>query len=312
MVFVRHLYLLICLILISYPGISQRQETVSSYIDRYKDTAKRHMVEYGIPASIKLAQAIIESGFGNSELAVNANNHFGIKCHGWQHATYYKDDDKRNECFRSYLSPVHSFEDHSEFLTTRQRYSFLFDLDPLDYKGWARGLREAGYATNPRYPQLLIRVIEEHELYRFDQKVMKGDRIAAGSPRLKDDHKRRPVDIFKEREIKVNNRIKYVYARQGDTPESIAEEMEMWAWQIYRYNELKEGTVFGEGDIVYLQPKRRRGEEDYHIVREGETMYDISQLYGVQLQHLYNRNNMEPGSDVKPGQKVVLRGRIRE
>lgn len=294
--------------LIFSPVFSQQGAPVSAYIDKHKGIAKQHMVEYGIPASIKMAQAILESGFGTSELAVHANNHFGIKCHGWQYATYYKDDDKKNECFRSYVDPVQSFKDHSEFLSTRQRYSFLFDLDPLDYKGWAKGLREAGYATNPRYPQLLIRIIEEHELYKFDQKVVKGDRMAETTSKdVRDDFS--PVSISREREIKLNNRIKYIYAREGDTPESIADEMEMWVWQIYRYNELEEGETFEQGDIVYLQPKRRRGEESYHTVRDGETLYDISQRYGVRLSSLYRRNNMEPDSSVHPGQKIYLRGR---
>ncbi len=312
MVFRRHICFLFFLIITGHPLFCQPYESVSSYIESYGDIARRHMEEYGIPASIKLAQAILESGFGNSELAVNANNHFGIKCHGWGYATYYKDDDKRNECFRSYLSPVHSFEDHSEFLSTRPRYSFLFDLDPLNYKGWARGLREAGYATNPDYSQLLIRIIEEHKLYYFDQKVINGDLVAAGLPRSKKDHRHEAVDLYREREIRINNRIKYVYAHKGDTPESVAEEMQMWAWQLYRYNELDENSSFEKGDIVYLQPKRRRGEGNYHIVKQGETMYDISQLHGIRLEHLYRRNNMEPGTNIVPGQKIVLRGRVSD
>jgi hypothetical protein len=146
--------------------------TLSDYIEKYKDIAMEEMRKNGIPASIKLGQGILESGFGNSPLAVNANNHFGIKCHGWTGRSFYKDDDKPDECFRAYDDPMQSFRDHSEFLTGRPRYSGLFELDIQDYKGWARGLRRAGYATNPRYPELLIRVIEQNKLYEFDRLVL--------------------------------------------------------------------------------------------------------------------------------------------
>lgn len=310
MVFRKLLYLIVCSLLAVYPLFSQQAPSVSSYIERYKSVSKQHMEQYGIPASIKMAQAILESGFGTSELSLNANNHFGIKCHGWQYATYYKDDDKPDECFRSYLDPVHSYEDHSDFLVSRQRYSFLFDLDPLDYKGWARGLGQAGYATNPRYPQLLIKIIEEHELYKLDQKVVGGDRMAARPSRSTRDEFS-PVAIYSTRDVKTNNRINYIYARAGDTPEKLAREMDVWPRQIYRYNELDEGVVFEEGDIVYLQPKRRRGESSYHIVKQGESLYDISQIHGVRIKHLSRRNNMEPDSMLQQGQKILLRGRAK-
>ena len=285
---------------------SQQFSSVSLYIDEYKDVSIKHMKEYGIPASIKLAQAILESSFGNSELAVNANNHFGIKCHGWRYATYYKDDDEKDECFRSYRDPLSSFDDHSEFLTTRDRYSFLFDFDPLDYKRWALGLREAGYATNPKYPQLLIRIIEKHELYKYDIMAAKSDKLTSSPSRPLS-----PQFTAQKREVKLNNNIEYVYAKEGETPEAIAEKMDMWAWQIYNYNELDHGANFDQGDIVYLQPKRRRSQINHHIVRDGETMYEISQIYGVRLDRLYRRNNMTPDSVPDAGQKILLRGRAR-
>jgi len=314
MVYNRLLLIVFLFNLLTVTTIAQKKETVSSYINNYKDISMQHMQKYGIPASIKLAQGILESGFGNSDLAAHANNHFGIKCHGWRYATFYKDDDKKNECFRSYLSPKHSYEDHSEFLSNRSRYASLFDLNPLDYKAWANGLSKAGYATNPRYPQLLIGIIEEHNLYKYDQMVAGDDKMADHSSRITEESKEfTPVDIYDEREVKLNNRIKYVYARQGDTPESIAEDMEMWVWQVKRYNELEDdNVVFEEGDIVYIQRKRRRGEENHHIVKEGETMYDISQLYGIRLNQLYRRNNMENDSIIQRGQKILLRGRVRD
>ena len=151
---------------------AQQGTSIEEYIQRYKHIAMAEMRTSGIPASIKMAQAILESGFGNSELAVNANNHFGIKCHGWPGLTYTFTDDEPDECFRRYSDPIDSFYDHTEFLTGRPRYAFLFDLDIMDYKAWAHGLSQAGYATNPRYPEQLINLIRRENLYRLDRKAM--------------------------------------------------------------------------------------------------------------------------------------------
>jgi len=159
----------ILILAFQFPGFSQKKITVEEYIDKYQDLAISEMKKHRIPASIKMAQAILESGSGNSELAVKANNHFGIKCHkGWTGKTYHKDDDEKDECFRKYKSPEDSYRDHSHFLTSRDRYKSLFDLEITDYKGWAYGLKQAGYATNPRYPELLIRIIEVNGLTRLD------------------------------------------------------------------------------------------------------------------------------------------------
>lgn len=149
--------------------------TVEDYINYFSPIAKQNMAEHGIPASITMAQAILESGAGKGTLVKKANNHFGIKCHNWEGAGVYHDDDEKDECFRKYDNPAHSFEDHSLFLTTRGRYAFLFDLKKSDYKGWAKGLRKAGYATDRRYPEKLIGLIERYELYELDKEVLKGD-----------------------------------------------------------------------------------------------------------------------------------------
>ncbi|MDG3584146.1 glucosaminidase domain-containing protein [Galbibacter pacificus] len=147
--------------------------TVEDYIDVYSPIAMRQMQNYGIPASIILAQGILESGAGKGELVRKANNHFGIKCHaGWNGERAYHDDDAKGECFRKYKYPEYSYQDHSEFLTTRSRYNFLFSLDKDDYKGWAKGLRSAGYATDRRYPQKLISLIEKYQLYEYDAAVL--------------------------------------------------------------------------------------------------------------------------------------------
>ncbi|MFN3555562.1 MAG: glucosaminidase domain-containing protein [Bacteroidales bacterium] len=315
-------FLVSVLVVISCTKV-QAQVTIQEYIERYKDIAMEEMRLHGIPASIKLAQGILESGFGNSDLARIANNHFGIKCHGWPGSTFYKDDDEVNECFRAYDDPYQSFRDHSEFLTGRPRYAALFELDILDYRGWARGLRQAGYATNPRYPELLIGVIERNSLHEFDQLALQqfgqirqgssGSRSAGSSTAAQ-----RPSRGSEEfpavgvgREIHENNRIRFVYARAGDTPESLAEEMGMWPREIYRYNDIERSGTIKPGQIVYLQPKRRRGSEPYHFVKSGETMYEISQKYGIRLQSLYRRNAMEEGTEPQTGQRLFLRGRVR-
>ncbi len=301
---------------------AQTALSVSDYIDKYKGVAMDEMRQSGIPASIKLGQGILESGFGNSKLAVRANNHFGIKCHGWRGRTFRKDDDTVNECFRAYDDPLQSFRDHSEFLTGRPRYADLFKLEITDYKSWARGLRQAGYATNPRYPELLIRVIEDHKLYEFDRMAMAGSGYAETSrpiparPNTLTENK--PLGVGDEfpsvglgREMGENNRIRFVYARSGDTPESLAQEMDVWAWEIYRYNDLPKDSKLTEGQIIYLQPKRRNASESWHVVQEGESLYDISQQYGVKLKTLYRRNDLEEGAPLQAGSRIKLKAFAR-
>jgi LysM repeat protein len=306
-----------------FSAFSQQGLTLTEYIERYKEIAMEEMRLHGIPASIKLGQGILESGFGNSDLAAIANNHFGIKCHGWQGRTFYKDDDAADECFRAYDDPYQSFRDHSEFLTGRPRYASLFELEVTNYKAWARGLRQAGYATNPRYPELLIGVIERNKLYEFDRMVVSSGgfaegRVARQSERSSNGGTRRQqnrVDDFPAvtlgRDIGEFNRIRYVIARAGDTPESLASEVGVWAWEIYRYNDLKQNDRLKEGQRVYLQPKRRNASQGWHVVQDGETMYDISQKYGVKLRLLYRRNSMKPGDRPEPGQRLRLRYSVR-
>lgn len=305
----------VLIILLFDSAESQQRTTLNQYMSEFKDVAMDEMRAYGIPASIKLAQGILESGFGNSDLAVQANNHFGIKCHGWQGRTFYKDDDEPDECFRSYNDPKQSWRDHSEFLKNRERYESLFNLRPDDYRGWARGLQRAGYATNPNYSRLLIRIIEENDLQRFDRQVLAESRTADRRGR---DDTRKPVvvadpdnftPVALNREVHLNNRVRYIIALPGDTPEKIAKEFEMREWQISRYNEFENGGMIEQGDKVYLQPKKRRGEIGTHVVSPGESMYDVSQKYAIRLKYLYRRNNMEPGEEPNPGDTLKLRRR---
>lgn len=295
---------MLCIFAFAQPA--EKRMTREEYIDTYKDDAIREMHRSKIPASITLAQGILESGDGNSPLAVYGKNHFGIKCHNtWKGKTMKIDDDKKNECFRKYNDVYESYRDHSEFLTTRGRYSFLFDLKITDYKGWAKGLKKAGYATNPKYPQLLIDLIEKHQLYQYDSygKVP--------PKKLKKDRSSKPLAIASHnRTIKLHNNIKYIRAKEGDTFFKITQDFDMNLWQIFKYNDLNKTDVLKVGDIIYLQPKRNKAPEDYHIVKEGETMRDISQLYGIKLKKLYKKNNLIIGTQPNVGDKISLKKKI--
>ncbi len=281
-------------------------KTRAEYIATFSDLAIREMKRTGIPASIKMAQAILESGDGNSTLARRGNNHFGIKCHEWTGRRIYHDDDELNECFRRYSSVEDSFRDHSEFLTGRSRYAGLFELDPYDYKAWARGLRESGYATNPQYDRLLIRIIEDNELYLLDREsgLPSGGRGAPSAGRKTTAHA-----TPDEADFRVRNRIRYIIASDGDTYESLTRELGLMRWELARYNDFPEGHRIQPGDIIYVQPKRIRAERgaDIHVAIEGETIRDISQQYGVRLNRLLRRNHMQEGQEPYPGDTIYLR-----
>ena len=300
--------------------LAQDKITYQEYIDAYKDVAIKKMHEYRIPASITLAQGILESGSGNSSLARKANNHFGIKCHkGWKGKTYIMDDDEKNECFRKYKSADDSYRDHSLFLTERDRYSDLFNLKITDYKGWAYGLKKAGYATNPKYPQLLIKIIEENQLYAYDsKKSVKKTKAENKIPQDLIDNSRvllKPLKIDgtfykegpEERKIYKNNGVKYILAKEGDNFKSIADAFNIYAFQVNKYNELEKNDKLTAGQVIYLQKKKSKHKRKHHLAQKDETMYYISQLYGMKLSKLYKFNDMQEGMEPITGQKVKLR-----
>lgn len=290
---------------------AQRKQSREAYIEKYKDIAIQEMVEFNIPASITLAQGILESGSGNSRLAREANNHFGIKCHkGWEGETIRANDDAPNECFRKYDHPYDSYKDHSFFLSQRGRYSFLFDLDITDYKGWARGLKKAGYATNPKYAQLLIKIIEDLELYEYD--LMADDYVAVNPypNEIPPDQNRKyePLAVAgNNRKVFTNNDRKFIFARKGDDFYKIADDLNVYNFQVWKYNDLDKNDVLQEGDMVYIEKKRNKSKtEAYHFVKPGETMHSISQLYGIKLKKLYRLNRMEMDSKPRTGQMLWL------
>lgn len=269
-----------------------------AYIQKYCKIAMREMNDYGIPASITLAQGILESAAGTSRLAVQANNHFGIKCHNdWSGEKIYHDDDKRNECFRKYERAEESFIDHSQFLKDRARYSFLFELDKTDYIAWAKGLKQAGYATDPNYPNRLITLIEKYELYEYDKQSFTS----------KEEGVKTPVKLVKE---KNESGLKYVYVQKGESYYTIAVKYNIPFGLIYSYNDVDRKTRQPEeGTIVYLQKKKKKitWGEGIHVVEKGESMHDISQKYGIRLHSLYDLNNMPYDSKAEVGQLLKLR-----
>lgn len=318
----------------------------TAYIERYSALAVEEMYRSGVPASITLAQGLLESRYGLSELAVEANNHFGIKCHNWAGAKMFYDDDKKNECFRRYASAEESFRDHSDFLRYRDRYKFLFDLDPTDYKGWAHGLRKAGYATDPSYPQKLIKLIEDYDLHRFDSlkkspkevadnkdgKLSKEERRALKKERKmarKEARKElpespnsieQPKPVHKDyketfrfnmsRQMYSLNGVPFVYAAEGETLAGIAETYGLFLKEILRYNDLDDVSVLQPGQIVYLQPKKKHaahGLDKYIAENDGEVLWEIAQRFAVKLESLCKLNHISEEYVLREGEVLKLR-----
>ena len=323
--------LLLCLFLPL--ALTAQKITVEEYIESYKDIAMREMREHKIPASITLAQGILESGAGNSALAREAKNHFGIKCHkGWEGKTYTMDDDEKDECFRQYKNAEESFRDHSLFLTGRSRYADLFKLDIMDYEGWAKGLKGAGYATNPKYAQLLIERIQLYGLDRYD-------RIAMG---LETERKPQPVKPSKPDEVVLepdflfelaysptdrsvfpladmtedkrfiyeNNRVRFVFAKEGETPEGMAAEFGLKFKKFCEYNCIKrpDEVTFHSGDVVYLAPLRNKNwKAKSYVLAHGETIRDVALRFAVKPERIMKMNHLTDGVPLKQGMTLKLR-----
>lgn len=279
----------------------------NDYVDLWKSEAIKQMKEHNIPASITLAQGILESASGNSDLAVKGKNHFGIKCHGWTGEKMYMDDDAKGECFRVYDSAGDSYNDHSLFLNKYDRYAFLFDLELTNYEDWAKGLKKAGYATNPQYPQLLIKLIEELELSQYDKSGMIPEIIA--QPELI--AKRETMSNKHEVAIQ-GKKTKYIVAKKGDTFYKIAQEFNLTLGQLYRYNDFDKTKDFlEEGDKVYLKPKRSGGlfkKKKEIKVSEKASINELSQQYGVRAKSIARINGFTDKNVVlSAGDVITLR-----
>jgi LysM repeat protein len=292
-----------------YPQ-SKSRISAEEYIKQYKDIAIIEMKRSGIPASITLAQGMLESENGNSRLARNAKNHFGIKCHDWNGKGFYQDDDKANECFRTYKNANESYMDHSDFLMSKQRYSMLFGYKSSDYKNWAKGLKKAGYATNPEYANKLIKLIEDYQLYYFDSEVTASQRPVS---HYKTGRKQKADPDFmvniNARPIYQRNNVDYIITKKGDTFSKLANDLELLNWELLRYNELSKDSVIHEAQVLFIQPKRRRAEsgKEFHTVKDGETSYSISQLYGVKWKQVLKFNHLSDTTALKTGDVLNLR-----
>lgn len=285
---------------ISTAFAQKRLKIYEDYISKYKDIAQQQQQLYKIPTSITLAQGLLESGAGKSDLAIRSNNHFGIKCHnGWTGPTVIASDDKPNDCFRKYDKVEDSYVDHSLFLTKNPRYRNLFDLDITDYRGWATNLQTSGYATDRAYANRLIKIIEDYDLYELDTKSKSWEK-----------HHKQETDVivvrYKHTPYKTGGLV-YVIAKRGDTYEAIAKEFGFSAKDLCKYNEVPEDFPLNEGDLVYFQKKKKKADEPYydHVVKVGESMYSISQVYGIQVKQLYKINKLD--SEYIPTEGDVLK-----
>ena len=305
--------------------------TREEYIDRYKRIAVAHMERYGIPASITMAQGILESDCGNSFLSLSSNNHFGIKCKSnWTGERVYHDDDEKGECFRKYQTVEESYADHAEFLDSQTRYDSLFAYSPTDYRSWARGLKAAGYATAPDYAERLIRIIEESRLYLLDKDDglrMYASQTGSGksgeewfanqssvgsvqdADRIDPDDYRVTVNARSGYGIYQSNGLFYVIAKEGDTYASIGEIFRLSAKNLRSFNDRKSGEEPSKGDIVFIRRKHDRweGNVQAHTVLEGETLYSIAQSYGIRLKSLAKLNKMKTNAVLHKGDRIKLK-----
>ncbi len=322
----REIIIIASLLLLSVAsGFAQSRQTRQEYVARYSHIAIAHMEKYGIPASITMAQGIVESDSGNSELSTKSNNHFGIKCKSsWTGRTVFYDDDAKGECFRAYRTVEASYEDHAVFLDSSPRYDSLFAYSSSDYKSWARGLKAAGYATAPHYATMLVKIIEDEQLYLLD--------IDNGGELYAQRHKKESVqqakeDLSKEDEVDPDNygvtinahngynieRVNGLYftrAKSGDSLASIAETFSIGEGNLRRFNDLKKGATLQKGDIIFIERKNTKWEGDdksSHQTAQGETLYSISQKYGVRLKKLARINSMKRDDEVKVSQIIKIK-----
>lgn len=285
-------------------GNSPQQE----YIGKYSSIAVSEMKRTGVPASITLAQGLIESGAGLSSLAVKGNNHFGIKCHNdWKGKRMYHDDDEKGECFRVYPTPEHSFRDHSDFLRYKDRYKGLFELNPSDYKAWAKGLKAAGYATDPSYPSKLIKVIEDFQLYRFDEVNVA---LPATPIRIEKPKKNEQFSFSLAREVLTRNGVPFIVSAKGETYASIASWRGLFTDELLSYNDLKEECELPPGTEVFLRKKKNKAEkglDKYVVDHDGEDLRAISQRFAVRLSSILKLNGLTKDYVPSEGDTILLR-----
>lgn len=306
-------FLSIFLFILTLSLIAQnKSQAYLNYIENYAQLAVIQQKEFGIPASITLAQGLLESGAGQSYFVRNSNNHFGIKCHDWTGDKVYQDDDAKGECFRKYDNVLESYRDHSLFLKNKPRYAFLFNYNPKNYEAWAHGLKKAGYATDPTYAYKLISIIENYELHKYDLEKEPKGWVLSEKNKDKNNNEYRPIgNITAEGNhiVYKNNRVRFVVSEQGDTYGSIADELGISERKIREYNEVEPFTILKTGIQVYIQRKKTKAAKgiDFHVIKSGESMYSISQNYAIRLQKLYDLNQMSYTEVARVGKVLILR-----
>jgi LysM repeat protein len=299
-------------------AFAQSRATIEAYILKYRDIAIEEMQRTGVPASITLAQGIHETGAGTSELVLKSNNHFGIKCKTeWEGEKVYHDDDARGECFRKYDDPSVSYKDHSDFLKNRPYYASLFKLDPTDYEAWAFGLKKAGYATNPKYPQILIKLIRDYNLQDYTLIAMgrkqpdlniatwakSGD--AADEPGVELGVTGTPKAVYPEGEFRIND-TRVIYIQKGTSYLKIAEDYDISLARLLDFNDMKDGDIAATDGLLFLGRKRKAGAHEFHTVSAGETLYEIAQSEGIRFESLLQYNFLTPTAQVEAGEKLYL------
>jgi len=286
--------------------------TPQQYIEQYKDLAIREMKRMGVPAAITLAQGLLETESGNSDLLRKSNNHFGIKCkNNWNGNGVSHDDDLKGECFRTYKDAEESYRDHSNFLRGSDRYAFLFSLNPADYKGWAYGLKKAGYATNPKYPAVLIKNIEQYNLQQYSLAAL--DEVPKFEPAKYESDKETTViyqednaaAIIDENTTTVNH-IKCVFAKKGTSLLAIASRNDIPLSKLLQINELAEDGILDMDQLIFLEKKSTRVAAEYYTIKQGETLHDVAQVNGIQLQSLIEYNHLDKDAAIEPGTKLYL------
>lgn len=314
---------ILLLSILFYTGVRAQSPVVQQYIDTYKDLAIREMKRTGIPASITIAQGILETESGKSNLVLKSNNHFGIKCKSsWVGGSVYHDDDEEGECFRKYNSAEESFRDHSDFLRNSQRYAFLFSLDIKDYKGWAYGLKKAGYATNPRYPYILMNSIEKYNLHQYTLRGLSGDDVF-DEGKYKDEKEKEqtipiipvkmddaslesPVSTIKNHKTLYNG-LKAVFSLRETSLLAIATENNIALSKLLEFNDLKTDGLLQEDQWVFLEKKLKQGNMDIYVAKGGGSLYDVAQASAVQLEYLHQYNQMKGDLLLTAGTRVLLR-----
>ena len=323
----KSVVILLCALVCVVSVTAKERQTREEYVEKYKAIAIAHMERYGIPASITMAQGILESDSGNSHLSTSSNNHFGIKCKkSWTGDRVYHDDDAKGECFRAYPSVEASYQDHADFLDQSPRYDSLFAYPSDDYRSWARGLKAAGYATAPDYAERLVKIIESMKLYLLDKengsKIYSASKSAVANTEawfesntatsdelINPNAFRVTVNSHKGYGVYRTNHTFYIVAKEGDTYESLGEIFAISPNMLRKFNDVAKGGTLAKGDIIYIERKKTQwlGNVMQHKVVRDENLYSLSQSYGIRLKSLIKLNHLRAGEDVGKGDVIRLK-----